>query len=178
MVTSQEGILLCEMGSDATSILHQSVEEGYSSPAWHGPNLHASVQRVPVAEAIWRPGPKQYSIWEIAVHAAYWKYVVWRRLRGEKKGGFPRRGSDWFVCPPDGIGKRAMHDQWRTDLALLEETHRALCAAVAEVDPGEWQTPLAGSQVTRRALVSGVAAHDVYHAGQVQLIRRLYRAQS
>ena len=47
-------------------------------------------------ESAWRPHPARHSIQEIVVHAAYWKYAVRRRLKGEKRGSFPLKGSDWF----------------------------------------------------------------------------------
>ena len=57
---------------------------------------------------------------------------------------------------------------------MLGETHRVLRAVVADVDPRDLDRTLAkSSRTTRRALISGIAAHDIYHAGQIQLLKRL-----
>ncbi|HMF11570.1 MAG TPA: DinB family protein, partial [Gemmataceae bacterium] len=75
------------------------LDQGYDKKAWHGPNLRGAIRRLSAAQAAWRPGPKRRSIAEIVVHAAYWKYAVRRRLRGDKRGSFPLKGSNWFSLP-------------------------------------------------------------------------------
>ncbi|MFQ5411533.1 MAG: DinB family protein, partial [Phycisphaerae bacterium] len=68
------------------ALLLQNLDAAYDKAAWHGPNLKGSVRGLRVAQAVWRPRPKRHNIAEIVVHAAYWKYAVRRRLRGEKRG--------------------------------------------------------------------------------------------
>ena len=58
------------------------LDQAYDRPSWHGTNLRGSLRRVTPEQAAWRPGPARHNIWEIAVHAAYWKYAAWRRLTG------------------------------------------------------------------------------------------------
>ena len=99
------------------SLLLRLVDEAYEIQTWHGPNLRGSLRGVTAAEASRRPAPGRHNIWEIAVHAAYWKYAVRRRILGEKRGSFPLKGSNWFVRPRAGT-------DWREDLATLGETHR------------------------------------------------------
>ncbi len=139
------------------------LDEAFEKRSWHGPNLKGSLRGVSAAAAAWRPAPGRHSIWELAVHAAYWKYAVRRRLTGGKRGSFPRRGSNWF--------ERSEKDEaaWKRDLALLNEQHSELRRAVAaySVAPGSPQWTKAMS------LIRGIAAHDLYHAGQVQLLKRL-----
>jgi uncharacterized damage-inducible protein DinB len=145
------------------------LDQGYDHRSWHGPNLRGALRGVTPETAVWRPGEGRHNIWEQAVHAAYWKYTIRRRLRGEKRGSFPLVGSDWFTRPDGDSSTKA----WQRDLDLLEETHRTLRAAVAELGPGDLERASSGSGMTNLQLISGVAAHDVYHAGQVRLLRRL-----
>jgi DinB superfamily len=153
------------------TLLLRLLDESYEKKAWHGPNLRGSLRGVEVHEAAWRPAAGRHNIWENVVHAAYWKYTVRRRLLGEKKGSFPLKGSNWFVRPIE-----ATADAWRADLALLDRTHRSLRAAVAELTPAQLAVTPAGSKVGTLAVLTGIAAHDVYHAGQIQLLKRLARA--
>ena len=69
-------------------------------------------------------------------------------------------------------------EAWRKDVALLEATHRRLQSVIAGLTPRDLNKTPRGSQVRNAALISGIAAHDVYHAGQIQLLKRLYRRQS
>jgi hypothetical protein len=44
---------------------------------------------------------------------------------------------------------------------------------VAKLPSGELHRTPKRSKVSNLALLSGVAAHDLYHAGQIQLLKRL-----
>ena len=152
------------------ALLLRILDEAYEKRAWHGPNLKGSLRGLGAQEASWRPGPDRHNIWEIAVHAAYWKYAIRRRLTGEKRGAFPLEGSNWFARPDVPTDKA-----WRADVAMLEDEHRRLRATVAKLSPTALGVKPHGSKHPTDTLVSGGAAHDVYHAGQIQLVKRLYR---
>lgn len=62
---------------------------------------------------------------------------------------------------------------WKVDIQLLADTHQTLREAVADLRPGALTKKPKGSKVSYLALVTGIAAHDLYHAGQIQLIKRL-----
>jgi hypothetical protein len=144
------------------------IDTAYDHASWHGPNLRGSLRGVTPRQAAWRPAPGRHNIWELAVHAAYWKYVAWRRLTGSKRGSFPLAGSNWLPRPQEASVKA-----WRGDLALLEEIHRTLRDVVAALPPAALDRASGQRGVSNRALATGVAAHDLYHAGQIQLLKRL-----
>ena len=139
------------------------LDQGYRKKTWHGPNLRQSLKGVSAKQAAWRPAPGRHNIWELALHAAYWKYVVRRRIEGGKRGSFGLKGSNFFSRPEEG---KATEAAWHNDLALLDKEHRALELAMSRV----LKTPRG-----RRLLPAlyGVAFHDIYHAGQIRLLRRL-----
>jgi hypothetical protein len=101
------------------------------------------------------------------LHAAYWKYVVRRRIRGLKRGSFLLKGSNFFAR---NAGKE---QDWQLEILLLENEHRELRAAVAALDPAKLDLEI-GPKLTYAALIRGATAHDLYHAGQIQLLKRLY----
>jgi len=149
------------------------LDEGYEKRAWHGPNLRGAIRGLTARQAAWRPAPGRHSTWEIVLHCAYWKYAVRRRILGEKRGSFPRQGSNWLAHPV-----LATDAAWRQDVALLAGMHRQLRAAVAGLTPRDLDQVPRGSRVSTRAITAGVAMHDVYHAGQIQLLKRLERTRS
>src|SRR6185503_18400946 len=104
------------------------IDTAYDRVSWHGPNLRGSLRGMTPALAAWRPAAGRHNIWELIVHAAYWKYVAWRRLTGAKRGSFPLAGSN-FIARPVSQTTRAL----REDLALLDEMHRVLRDAAAAV---------------------------------------------
>jgi hypothetical protein len=136
------------------------LDEAYNRRSWHGPNLRGSLRGVNAAQAAWRPQPDAHNIWELALHAAYWKYVVWRRVTGATRGGFALAGSNFFARPVE-----ATEAAWKRDLDILEAAHRDLRRAVEDLD--------AGTPEKTRHMIRGAAAHDLYHAGQIRLLLRL-----
>ena len=151
-------------------LLLSFLDQAYDRRSWHGTNLRGSLRGLSAGHAVWRPGPDRHNIQEIAVHAAYWKYAVHRRLTGERRGSFPLEGSNWFVRDT------ADPKRWRADLELLTSAHTRLRQAVAALSSRQLDARLRGGTVTPLELVSGVAAHDLYHAGQVQVLKRLMPA--
>jgi len=152
----------------AIASLLAQLDEAYDRRSWHGPNLRGSLRGLRAAQAAWRPARGRHSAWELAVHAAYWKYAALRRLTGEKRGSFARAGSNWLATPTPPT-----EAAWRKDLALLADCHGRLRAAVARLEDADLDRRAPGGQETIGRLVRGVAAHDLYHAGQIQLLRRL-----
>jgi DinB superfamily len=149
----------------------------YDRQSWHGTNLRGSIRGLTPAAAAWRPAKNRHNIWEIVVHAAYWKYAVLRRLTGQKRGSFPLKGSNWFVRPETSLKARATAAtaDWRADVALLDRMHAGLREAIAALPERELHVTPRGSKVSNFAIIAGIAAHDLYHAGQIQLLKRLRR---
>ena len=154
--------------SPEITLLLQTIDQAFNLKAWHGPNLRGALRGLTAAEAGWRAPGGGHTIAELAVHAAYWKYAVRRKLQGEAapRGGFPRKGSNWFRLP-DPLPP----EEWKAILALLDEQHRQLRDAVAAIPPAALSQKPPGTKYTRAFLAEGIALHDVYHAGQVRQLK-------
>jgi hypothetical protein len=139
------------------------LDEAYEKKTWHGPNLKQSLKGVTARQAAWRPGRGRHNIWEVALHAAYWKYALRRRIEGGKRGSFTLKGSNFFARPEQGKSNEAA---WSADKRLVEREHRALRAVVVRL----LRTPRAPKFLPQ---LYGIAFHDIYHAGQIRLLRRL-----
>lgn len=153
------------------ALLLRILDDAYNGKAWHGPNLRGTVRGLPLEQAVWRPARSRRNIAEIVLHAGYWKYTVRRRLRGEKRGSFSLKGSNWFMLPAD-MGAQA----WRECLRLLDDQHEALRQAVAELSASELRKTAGRSKLDNAKVIYGVAAHDVYHTGQIRLLKAMYQA--
>jgi len=146
-------------------VLLALIDEAFDHKAWHGPTLLGAIRGETAAQAERRPARGRHSIRELTVHAAYWKYAVRRRLNRDKRGSFALEGSNWF----EGGGTRS----WKDDVRLLMDEHAKLRAAVAAFPQGALDKPVDAKQQTAVYTIRGIAAHDIYHAGQIQLIRKL-----
>jgi hypothetical protein len=144
------------------------LEEAYAKKTWHGPNLLQSIKGVDAKQAAWRPAPGRHNIWEEVLHAAYWKYAVRRHLEGGQRGSFVLKGSNFFPRPEEGKDTEAA---WRADRKILEAEHRSMIQAIRRI----LKSPKANKHLR---MVYGVAFHDIYHAGQIRLLRRLQEQPS
>ena len=145
------------------SAIFNLLQQAFERKAWHGPNLWQSLRGVTAKQAAWRPAPGRHNIWEEVLHAAYWKYVVRRKLEGGKRGRFVLAGSNFFPRPEPGKLNEAA---WQADKQILRQEHRALRRTIKT----SVREPISAKLGT---LLSGIAFHDIYHAGQIRLLRRL-----
>ena len=157
-------------GRGELKVLLRLIDQGFDHAAWHGPTLGGAIRGLTARRAAWRPGPRRHCIWEIVLHTAYWKYAVRRRLTGGEQGAFPRGPSNWPALP-------AVLDErhWRADVRLLKEEHRRLRRAVAALSPALLGRRVGRKRWTHSETIHGIAMHDLYHAGQIQLLKRLHR---
>ena len=159
------------MAPDRTiRLLLDVLDHAFDRRAWHGTTLAGSIRGVAIDEALWRPAPARHNIWELTLHTAYWKYAVRRRLTGDKRGRFPRPGSNWLPLPDPSDAAA-----WSRDVRLLKDEHRRLMETVARYPAARLGRRLPRSRWTAQESIHGVAAHDLYHAGQIQLLKRLMR---
>jgi hypothetical protein len=157
------------MAFDRNQLL-RLLDESFGGRAWHGTNLRGSIRGVAAQQASWRPAPGRHNIWEIVLHAAYWKHAVRRQLVGGPRGSFAYSGSNWFVKPA-----KETANTWKKDLALLHEENRLLREVLASLPAARLQARSARTKWTLAELALGVAFHDVYHAGQIQILKRLQK---
>jgi hypothetical protein len=151
-------------GDDGGAALLDVIDWAFDKASWHGPNLASSVRGLRADDAA-RSLRGRKSIWQQLLHAAYWKQRVLNKLAGTQP--FPRKGSNWPLLP-DQVTQAA----WRRDLELLRDIHCRFRAAVVSL-----QKHGAVDDKLRRLIVGG-AFHDVYHAGQIRLLRKMLRENS
>jgi DinB superfamily len=142
------------------------IEEGYGPGAWHGADLKAALADLSSELAFWRPASGRHNIAEIALHHAYCTRAVGSQLSGTPPEPFLLEGDDWFALPDQ------TRLAWSAIQPALETEQQRLLAVVAGIDRGRVQSPL--TEAERFDLVLGITCHAVYHAGQVQLIKRLH----
>jgi DinB superfamily len=146
-------------GAVDARLLARVLEEGYGPGAWHGPDLRAALAEVNADLAFWRPAPGRHNIAEIALHHAYCVRGVRGQLGATPLEPFVLPGEDWFELTDGRL-------PWPQVRQTLEAEQRKLLTTVRQLE-----TPASAAHFE---LVLGVTGHAIYHAGQVQLIRRLH----
>ena len=144
-----------------TRVFERILDEGYGPGAWHGADLKAAISDVSPELAFWRPSPERHNIAEIALHHAYFVRDVRSRLTGEDPGPFALDGEEWFALPD------ASRLSWPAILKAVDDEQRRLHDAVEALNDSQ------ATVAERLDLVLGITCHAVYHAGQVQLLKKL-----
>jgi hypothetical protein len=89
-------------------------------------------------------------------------------LRDDERGSFALKGSNWFELPSP-----LSESGWKEFVILLDQEHRLLHETIAAFPAARLRSLPEGGKVPFVSLIHGIAMHDVYHAGQIQLLKRL-----
>ena len=152
--------------------LADQLERCWRGDAWHGPAWAELLQGLAAEQAARHHLSEAHSIWELVLHCTAWTREVERRLAGAEPA-MPAEG-DW----PD-VTERT-EEAWAAALQDFERATLSLAAAVRRMDPAQLDhtvgtsrdAPL-GSGTTWYAMLHGEVQHDLYHAVQAALLRKL-----
>ena len=157
--------------SPAVAHIVDQLERAFGGDAWHGPSVLEALDGITAREAAARPIDAAHSIWEIALHVTSWKLEVCRRVEGAEPG-IPVEG-DW---PEPGSPTAS---SWKQTRSALTAAHRRLIAAtrllrddrLTDMVGAHRDRPL-GSGVSFHDMLLGAVQHDVYHAGQIAILKK------
>ena len=151
----------------ATELLRQAWRgEPGKRAGWPGPSLDALLDGVDAEQAAARPIAGAHSIWELVLHLAVWDEVCARRLRGEAVDQTTGSPGDW-----EEVGAKTP-EAWREALARLTRAQDELLAALAALAPTAFDEPSPGRSWSQYTQAHGTLHHDLYHAGQIALLRK------
>ncbi|HSZ61328.1 MAG TPA: DinB family protein [Terriglobales bacterium] len=153
--------------TEAARIADQ-LRRAFEGDAWHGDCLLEILKGVSAERAAARPIKNAHTIWELVLHIAAWDGAVRRRMGGVA------------VTLTDAENFPAVTDKseaaWGKALAGLRRAHEELIAAVSalpdsrlcELVPGK-----EGAHYTFYYMLHGVVQHELYHAGQIALLKKM-----
>lgn len=153
----------------------KELQRQHDGDPWHGPSRAAILADVSAAEAAWQPGAGAHSIWELVLHMRSWTREVERRVLGAEPA-MPEDG-DWPAILDTGEAA------WAEAQASLDAAHEQIVVVVRRLGAerlsgmvGATRDKPLGTGITHRAMLYSLAQHDVYHSGQVAILKRLARA--
>ena len=153
--------------TEAARIADQ-LRRAFDGQAWHGDSVFEILEGITAAQAAARPIPDAHTIWELLLHIAAWDGAVLRRM-----GGAAVALTDAEDFPPV---TDASETAWHSALADARRIHEKLVAAVAAFPDsrlGEIVPDKEGEHYTFYYMLHGVAQHELYHAGQIALLKKL-----
>jgi uncharacterized damage-inducible protein DinB len=153
--------------SEAARIADQ-LRRAFDGDAWHGDSVVEILKGVTAAQAAARPITGAHTIWELALHIAAWDGAVLRRL-----GGVAVTLSDAENFPSVTDASDAA---WRKALAEIRHIHEELVAAVAALSDSRLDEMVPGKRGAHYNfyyMLHGVVQHELYHAGQIALLKKM-----
>jgi uncharacterized damage-inducible protein DinB len=149
--------------SEIKRILGQ-MDRAYSGEAWHGPDLKQLLDGVSAEDASKHPVPGAHSIWEIVNHIAAWNTIVHQKSIGESPEVTTE--TDWPpVWEADDVA-------WKRALENLAESRTRLRNYVKTLRDDQLDERIVGDNYSRYVLLHGLVQHDLYHAGQIAVLKK------
>ena len=148
-------------------VLADQISRAFRGESWHGPAVMEILAGVSAGDAAAHPIPGAHSIWEIVLHMAAGYRLVLARVRGEHAE--LQEEDAWPPVP------EVCEEAWRESQHALEELNRQLANAVRAF-PAERFTRELGSEFSAYSQFCGAPQHDLYHAGQIVMLKKALSA--
>ena len=141
------------------------LQRAHEGEAWHGPSVMEVLANVNAEKAVARPIPAGHNIWEITLHIAAWQNFVCKRLEGEAFEATPEQ--DWPAVPVKD------DEHWQQTIQDLEKGYGKLYAAIQRLNDDDLENKFVpGKPYTIYFLLHGVIQHNLFHAGQIALLKK------
>lgn len=151
-----------------TAGIADQLRRAFNGDAWHGPALLELLEGIDAATAAAKPLPDVHSIWELVLHIEAWDAAALKRIAGEK---WQPAGDDNF--PPVTNDAEA---EWHKTVASVTRTHNVLVRTVAGLSDERLRERVPGKRYDFYHMLHGVAQHELYHAGQIAILKKVKRA--
>jgi len=148
--------------------IRDQFQRAFAGEAWHGPSVMALLDGVTAVQAAAHPIPGAHSIWELTMHIAAWEGACRRRLQGDQA-----QISDAENFPKI---EDSSEEAWQATKQQLVENHKALLEAISAADESRLDRPIIVDATTPFSSVyvtlHGGVQHDLYHAGQIAILKK------
>jgi len=141
------------------------LRRAFDGKAWHGPSVLELLADVGADRAAARPIAGAHTIWELVHHMAAWEDAVRRCIEGEEMRSLADE-EDWLPVPD------MSEVAWRESVDRLERAHRLLLESLSGFDAGQLEETVPGASYSFYVMLHGVVQHDLYHAGQIAILRK------
>jgi uncharacterized damage-inducible protein DinB len=148
-----------------THRINSQLKRAYQGEAWHGPSLRELLDGVTADQAAAKPIPNAHSIWELVNHIIAWEQIAKGRLEARLLGEIT--GEINFPPVTD-----TSEEAWQKALQSLEASNKSLRDSIRQIDDARLEEMVEGTSYPVYALLHGVIQHDLYHAGQIALLKK------
>ncbi|HEY6390646.1 MAG TPA: DinB family protein [Bryobacteraceae bacterium] len=149
-----------------TKRIASQLRRSYEGIAWHGRSLRELLDGMTAERAAAKPIPDAHSVWELVLHVEAWERMALTTLEGQPFESMTG-DSDW---PPV---RETTAEAWQTALERLQSTTSKLIETIRSMEEAKLDEIVAGKEFNHYFLLHGVVQHNLYHAGQIAVLRKL-----
>lgn len=153
--------------AESQRILDQ-LHRAFHGGAWHGPAVLETLDGIDADMAARKPEGGGHSIWELVRHVAFWEHVVLRRLQRDQTP--VDQTGDWGDVQDTSV------TSWEKELSRLRAGHGELERELGQLTDDRLAEVYPGDN-TLYTLLHGAVQHDLYHAGQMQMLKRMFEGR-
>lgn len=153
------------MDSKEISRIISLVESAYKGEPWYGQPAKEILAGIDSNTAFDRPVPGAHNIYELVKHMIAWRKFVWKRLGGE---------NNFFLTDEENWEKKEVNnnDTWSSALTELEESQNKLVNILKSTPEEKLYEKVSGKAYNYYTLLHGIIHHDIYHLGQISLLKK------
>ena len=144
--------------------LRDQIATTFKGDSWHGPNLVRTLDGIDYDQAMQRPLGEKHTIWELTDHISFWMEEVWKSVRDHAVLN-PDKKKDWAEMG-------ATSEEWAQSVNRLEAAVNMTLDALAEWSDGDLYKTVPGTRYTFKQMLHGIVHHNLYHAGQINLLKK------
>jgi uncharacterized damage-inducible protein DinB len=141
-------------------------QETYEGSPWHGSPVKQVLKGISARQAAMQVLPDTHTIWELVRHIIAWRNFAFQKMAGDKTFDILHAEQDWpYIQEMD-------EKSWQKDLLALEYSQQTLLQALYKMNNGNLQEIVPGRQYTFYTMLHGIMQHDLYHTGQIALLKK------
>ena len=145
-------------------LIKDQLEKAFYGGAWHGPSVLEALENINAGAAFSKPVNGAHSIWEIVLHLTTWQDYIRRRILGEQY--YPSPEDDW----PEVNDKSQA--AWESSISNLKAGMKDILEVLPGLKPDKLNDEIPGKNCTYYTALHGLIQHDIYHAGQIVLLKK------
>ncbi len=148
--------------------LADQIRRAFEGEAWHGDSVREILRDVSSTRAAARPIPDAHTIWELVLHITTWDRVTTARIAGSAAEPTDDENFPEIKDSSEAAWAHTLQQLWSTHHALVKAVASFPDARLMELVPGK-----TGDHYNFFYLFSGIVQHELYHAGQIALLKKI-----
>jgi len=155
------------MKTEEIKRIHKNISAIYNGTPWYGDSVLSYLSGVSAEMAAMKPDKLNHSIAEIVCHMSAWRYFVIEKMKGNAAYEVWDTELNWRkIATLNEV-------EWQTIKDDLLKSQTGLLHQIEEMPESMLTAPVDGRKYNFRLMLQGIAQHDIYHSGQISMIKKL-----